>query len=446
MTKQKQPWLPALISATCLALPAGAAPTLGFSSDAALCASACSAIGGVALTPDEFGFLVIDEATSDDVPTYVVIDAASGTVISATPLGDATNYTMTDIAADGTGEAWMIGWQTLDGVSVPGRWHSSDVTLREVPLSFDGNTDLSLLSVATDGAAFGVTNDTLATRIAADGTATNLAAGLTLQLPTSVTDSNGAGTLATGNARLGGLLTLAVWDGPALVFQDTVTGGNGVIGGRENGDDVLLGLRVPLTGPELGVFVDPSGSATYQPLVPVGNAELFGMDRSDAGFAFGSVEGSAALIDLNDLDVTILSDVGVPGFESLVSMARIQGEEWLFTLDGPAAYLRVQVNATVPDTDDDGIADDVDNCQLLANPDQVDGDGDLIGNRCDADFNNDCIVNVIDLGILRTVFFTPDATVDMNVDGVVNVIDLGILRTAFFQSPGPGAPGNACAP
>ncbi|MFK7889013.1 MAG: thrombospondin type 3 repeat-containing protein [Gammaproteobacteria bacterium] len=94
--------------------------------------------------------------------------------------------------------------------------------------------------------------------------------------------------------------------------------------------------------------------------------------------------------------------------------------------------------ATDPDTDGDGVSDLDDNCTLVVNADQTDSDTDGYGNACDSDLNNDCIVNVIDLGLLRSVFFTADANADFNGDGVVNVIDLGILRTQFFGEPGPG--------
>ena len=47
----------------------------------------------------------------------------------------------------------------------------------------------------------------------------------------------------------------------------------------------------------------------------------------------------------------------------------------------------IEVNSLVTDTDGDGVSDDIDNCLLIANPDQNDDDGDGIGNTCDDDYN-----------------------------------------------------------
>ncbi|MFK8016238.1 MAG: proprotein convertase P-domain-containing protein [Gammaproteobacteria bacterium] len=101
--------------------------------------------------------------------------------------------------------------------------------------------------------------------------------------------------------------------------------------------------------------------------------------------------------------------------------------------------------STGVDSDDDGVLDDVDNCTSVANADQRDSNGDGFGNACDADLNNDCTVNVVDLGILRSVFFSGNADADLNGDGVVNVADLGLLRLAFFGPPGPAAEPNGCS-
>ncbi len=93
--------------------------------------------------------------------------------------------------------------------------------------------------------------------------------------------------------------------------------------------------------------------------------------------------------------------------------------------------------ATADDTDGDGRLDGFDNCVLVANPSQINTDGDGFGNYCDPDYNNDGSINFIDLGVMKSVFFSNDANVDLNGDGSVNFIDLGIMKSMFFGSPGP---------
>jgi cysteine-rich repeat protein len=102
------------------------------------------------------------------------------------------------------------------------------------------------------------------------------------------------------------------------------------------------------------------------------------------------------------------------------------------------------------DADGDGIHDFVDTCRLVPNPGQEDVDAGRdddgsrpgtqhYGNACDADINQDGIVNVRDLAILKSAFFTTDPVADLNGDGVVNVSDLTILKSRFLKKPGPGA-------
>lgn len=52
--------------------------------------------------------------------------------------------------------------------------------------------------------------------------------------------------------------------------------------------------------------------------------------------------------------------------------------------------------AWASDADGDGVADDLDNCIALANPDQTDTDLDYSGDACDADDDGDSIPDSVD--------------------------------------------------
>ena len=93
---------------------------------------------------------------------------------------------------------------------------------------------------------------------------------------------------------------------------------------------------------------------------------------------------------------------------------------------------------TERDTDADAFFDRLDNCTLVANPDQRDTDVDGYGNICDADLNNSGgIVNFTDLALFRLDFGTIKPDADFNGSGgIVNFADLAIFRSLFGRPPG----------
>ncbi len=94
------------------------------------------------------------------------------------------------------------------------------------------------------------------------------------------------------------------------------------------------------------------------------------------------------------------------------------------------------------DADSDGVGDSTDNCLLASNSSQLDTDGDGYGNACDADTNNDCVVNFVDVAAFGDAFLSSTELFDFNGDGAVNFLDIATLSSSFLGEPGPSATGS----
>jgi hypothetical protein len=72
-----------------------------------------------------------------------------------------------------------------------------------------------------------------------------------------------------------------------------------------------------------------------------------------------------------------------------------------------------------PDTDGDGVLNGVDNCPLVANPNQADMDGDGVGDACDPDTDGDGVLNGVD----NCPLVANPNQADMDGDGVGDACD-----------------------
>lgn len=95
--------------------------------------------------------------------------------------------------------------------------------------------------------------------------------------------------------------------------------------------------------------------------------------------------------------------------------------------------LRLSQSAPLVDTDGDGVFDNVDNCVNHVNPNQLDGDNDGTGNRCDADFNNDGVIDSADAWLMRAMMAGEKPAADLNEDGRFNGADVMVFRELWNE-------------
>ncbi len=128
--------------------------------------------------------------------------------------------------------------------------------------------------------------------------------------------------------------------------------------------------------------------------------DAVGQDGPDPGNGFdvaGVFEGTKdhTLLRKSSVQAPNVSWIASAGTDSISS-------EWL-VIPYSQANLGSHTSAcnSIDDADNDGIADDVDNCPNTANPNQADMDGDDIGDVCDDDIDGDGYLNVEDCDSLN---------------------------------------------
>ena len=104
---------------------------------------------------------------------------------------------------------------------------------------------------------------------------------------------------------------------------------------------------------------------TYAPPCPSRAANALEEDAKVIGPAPQQIEPEDPLVETDDAETTL---AGLPNLEFC------NGED----TDGDG-----EIDEGCADTDGDGLVDDIDNCPLVANPDQADFNADFRGNACD---------------------------------------------------------------
>jgi hypothetical protein len=209
-----------------------------------------------------------------------------------------------------------------------------------------------------------------------------------------------------------------------------------------NATDTLSGV-VDLYGSAVNGR-DPAQTMSYYRVDVCPGDDFFSCDQTPLAWQSTGITGQGGVEDalLGSLDTTAM-DPGTYTLRLKVGSVNIATGRRQMLHDYYPVYIG-------EDQDADGIADFMDNCTLASNPGQRDTDRDGYGNACDADLNNDGVVDLTDFDLFTSVFFTVPPGIapfvladhaDFDNSNFIDQGDFSVLRSLFGAAAGPSCCG-----
>ena len=364
-------------------------------------------------------------------------------------------------------------------------------------LSTDGD-DVPHLLINTGGSLslIGATPKTIGSHTRIAGGSLNVGNGQTMSLGRPSDQTAGTTTVASGGTltrsqaytQSGGTTTIAAGgSSSALVGGSSISGGTLAVNGNLSGPVTLTGTGTlagtgTVTG-NTGQVTNTSGTVapgnSPGTLAITGNytqgASRHPRDRSrrhDAGHAVRRAHGFGhreprrhrrrrprSGLPAGELGHLHLPHHGSPPetlsdafarvtsgtFSGVTGGGGLSGGRSLM-LDYPPNAARLVVFVP-PDGDGDGAPDSTDNCLTVSNPTQLDSDGDLQGDACDIDDDNDTVLDTTETGCPTTSGPGISTDTDSDDDGVLDAPDVFPCdpdESADGDGDGVGSNGDNC--
>lgn len=161
-------------------------------------------------------------------------------------------------------------------------------------------------------------------------------------------------------------------------------------------------------------------------------------DQQGATYIFSRSGDAWSELAKLDLDNVISPPVGLETGDQFGNAISLSGNSKLVVgsigdddngSSAGAAYV-FSITAPSSDSDGDGIDDDDDNCPSVANADQLDTDGDDLGNACDPDDDNDGLTDA-----QEAIAGTNPLVVDTDVDGLTDFQEVDAAMGSSCPDP-----------